>query len=201
MGAGGLACAEPADGAPCPALTPRCGPHLGSQEGWEILGGRLCGVTSPCNSAYEGTKPSVLGQDQESPEGAPASHHRTGTPRQSPQALCTREGPGSLGPDSSVAISSLSPLGVSYLGWPSVPAHADGGWTRRQQSSALAAAEYTRRRDMAGLGGGSSQVFPPLWGLRDPAGTGRPSLCSEQVACWSCKGWRCPPHTPARHAG
>lgn len=92
------------------------------------------------------------------------------------------------------------PLGVSYLGWPSVPAHADGGWTRRQQSSALAAAEYTRGRDRAGLGGGSSQVFPPLWGLRDSAGTGWPSLCSE-AACWSRVGWRCPPHTPARHAG
>lgn len=49
--------------------------------------------------------------------------------------------------------------GVSSLGWPSMPAHADARGTRRQQSFALAAAEYMFRGwDMAGLGDELSQV-------------------------------------------
>lgn len=58
----------PTDGAPRLALTRRCGP-LGGARG---TGGLLCGVTSPHDSTSEGAKPSVLGQDQKSTEGAGA---------------------------------------------------------------------------------------------------------------------------------
>lgn len=101
---------------------------------------------APHDSTSEGAKPSVLGQD------APASDHRIGKPRESAGA-----GLGGLGPDISVAIQACLPLGVSYLGWPSMSAHAGARWTRRQWSFTPATEFTSRGRDMAQPGVGPSQ--------------------------------------------